>query len=97
MSWFVAQLFLESKTSSALPYELTRVVVIPFIHVTAVDKVILQVNYYFKDVHFVFGQVFLTVIFSIIGFGILALVYAIVYRVAGPPRYGPFDIPSNRV
>jgi hypothetical protein len=97
MSWFVAQLYLESQLSTSLPYDLTRVVVIPLTHVRNLDRYILQANYYFRDVHFVIGQVFLTVIFSVIGFGILALIYAIIYRVAGPPRYGPFDIPSNKI
>jgi hypothetical protein len=97
MSWFVAGLVLENMKSNLLPYEFTRVVVIPFTHVAQLDKYILQINYYFQDTHFVFGQVFLTVIFSFIGFGILAFLYAIIYRMAGPPRYGPFDVPSNKV
>lgn len=97
MSWFAAQLFLESRLSTTLPYSLTQVVVIPFTHVQEVDKAVLQVNLYFQRTHFLLGQVFLTVIFSVIGFGIIALLYAIVYRMAGPPRYGPFDIPPNKI
>jgi hypothetical protein len=97
MSWFVAQVYLDSKLSSTLSYDLTRVVVIPFTHIRTLDRLILEANYYFQDVHFILGQVFLTVIFSVIGFGIIALLYAIIYRVAGPPRYGPFDIPPNKI
>jgi hypothetical protein len=44
---------------------------------------------------FVIGQLFFTVILSFIGFGVLAFAYAILYKMAGPPRYGPFDIPPN--
>ena len=97
MSWYATTLFLQSNTKVVLPPELTRVVVIPATHVTEIDKVIFQVNHYFDRVHFVFGQIFFTVIFSIIGFGILAFLYAILFRIAGPPRYGPFDVPPNKV
>jgi len=97
MSWFTAELVLESNLKDIFPYELTRVAVLPFVHITEVDKIILHVNYYFQNTGFMLGQVFLTVIFSFIGFGIVALLYAIIYRFAGPPRYGPFDIPTDRV
>jgi hypothetical protein len=97
MAWFAADLVLKSNLSRFFPYEFTRVIVIPFTHIAEVDKLIVQVNYYFQNTQFLFGQVFLTIIFSFIGFGIIALLYAIIYRVAGPPRYGPFDIPPNKV
>jgi hypothetical protein len=97
MSWYITALFLQSNTKVVLPTELTRVAFIPATHITEVDKVIVQVNHYFNQVHFVFGQVFFTVIFSVLGFGILALLYSILYRFAGPPRYGPFDVPPNKV
>jgi hypothetical protein len=97
MSWFATTLFLQSNTSVVLPWELTKVVAIPYTHVVQIDKVILQINRYFAATGFVFGQVFFTVIFSFIGFGVMALLYAMLYRVAGPPRYGPFDVPPNKV
>jgi hypothetical protein len=97
MSWYATTLFLRSNTKVVLPPELIRVVVIPTTKVIEVDKVIIQVNHYFNRVHFVFGQIFFTVIFSVIGFGVLSFLYAIVYRVAGPPRYGPFDVPPSKV
>jgi hypothetical protein len=97
MSWFATTLFLQSNTSVVLPWELTKVVAIPYTHVVQIDKVILQINRYFAATGFVIGQVFFTVIFSFIGFGVMALLYAMLYRVAGPPRYGPFDVPPNKV
>jgi hypothetical protein len=97
MSWYAATLFLLSNTRIILPRELTQVVAIPVIHVAEIDKVILQINHFFNNTHFVFGQIFFTVIFAVIGFGILALLYSIIYRVAGPPRYGPFDVPPTKV
>ncbi|NJD60955.1 MAG: hypothetical protein C3F13_11500 [Anaerolineales bacterium] len=97
MSWYIATLFLESNKKVVLPYEFSQVISIPRIHVAAVDKIIVQANQYFSNTHFMFGQIFLTVIFSFIGFGIIALLYGIIYRMTGPPRYGPFDVPPNKV
>jgi hypothetical protein len=97
MSWYVTALFLGSNQKVVLPVELTRVVAIPSTSVAEIDKVIISVNHYFDSTHFVFGQIFFTIIFSVIGFGILSFLYAIIYRVAGPPRYGPFDVPPNKV
>jgi hypothetical protein len=42
-----------------------------------------------------FIEIALTLIFIIIGFGILTVVYAFLYRLFGPPRYGPLDVPPN--
>jgi hypothetical protein len=28
---------------------------------------------------------------------VMAFLYSVLYRVAGPPRYGPFDVPPNKV
>jgi hypothetical protein len=97
MSWFATSIFLESNRKIVLPWELTRVVAIPFTHIAEIDQVILPINSYFNATGFVFGQVFFTIIFSFIGFGVIAFLYAILYRVAGPPRYGPFDVPPNKV
>jgi hypothetical protein len=97
MSWFGSSLFLQTNQKVNLPRELTRVIVIPFTHVAEIDRVILQINHYFNATGFVFGQIFFTIIFSFIGFGVMALLYAILYQVAGPPRYGPFDVPPDKV
>jgi hypothetical protein len=97
MSWFITDLLLQSNQKALLPPELTKVVAIPVTQIAQIDRVIIQVNHYFSDTHFVFGQIFFTIIFSVLGFGILSFLYAIFYRMAGPPRYGPFDVPPNKV
>jgi hypothetical protein len=35
----------------------------------------------------------MTVVFTVIAFGLLTVVYSIFYRAAGPERYGPTDAP----
>lgn len=37
-----------------------------------------------------------TVLLSLIGFGVLSFFYAILYRAVGPSRYGPLDAPPVR-
>ena len=97
MAWFATNLFLQSNEKMVLPWELTKVVEIPYTKISVIDQVILPINRYFASTGFVFGQVFFTIIFSVIGFGALAFLYSILYRVVGPPRYGPFDVPPNKV
>jgi hypothetical protein len=97
MSWYATSLFLQSNEKIVLPWELTKIVAIPYTRIAQIDKVILPINRYFNATGFVFGQVFFTIIFSFIGFGVMAFLYALLYRVAGPPRYGPFDVPPNKV
>jgi hypothetical protein len=47
------------------------------------------------------GRVFytdlaVTIILIVIGFGLLTVLYAMVYRLFGPPTYGPLDAPPQR-
>ncbi len=76
---------------------MTKVVTVPFIHVREIDNIITQVNHYFQASGFMAGQLYLTIIFLFVGYGILAFLYSVLYKMAGPPRYGPFDVPPNSV
>jgi hypothetical protein len=38
----------------------------------------------------------MTVLLSIVGFGLLTIVYSILYSALGPPRLGPLDAPPIR-
>ena len=95
MSWFGTTIFLQTNEKIVLPWELTTVVAIPYTHITEIDKVISPINHYFNATRFVYGQLFLTIILSFIGYGVMAFIYALLYKVAGPPRYGPFDVPPT--
>jgi hypothetical protein len=97
MSWFGTTLFLQSNETVVLPWQLTRIVTLPFTHVAEIDRVIASINQYFHSTGFVFGQIFFTIILSIIGFGVMAFLYAVLYKLAGPSRYGPFDVPPDKV
>jgi len=95
MSWYATALYLQSNEKITLPWELSTVIAIPYTHLAEIDSVIAPINRYFASTGLIFGQLFFTIILSFLGFGILAFVYALLYRVAGPPRYGPFDVPPS--
>jgi hypothetical protein len=42
---------------------------------------------------FTMGEVVLTLGFMVAFFGLFTIVFSMVYRVAGPPKYGPTDAP----
>ncbi len=97
MSWVGALMLLQSGVKLPLPWELTAVVTIPYTHIGEIDKIILSINHYFQSIGFVSGQLYFTIIFIFIGYGIMAFLYAVLYKIAGPPRYGPFDVPPSNV
>jgi len=43
-----------------------------------------------------YTQLGITVLFSMFGFIFLVIAYSILYRVTGPPKYGPTDAPPAR-
>jgi hypothetical protein len=43
-----------------------------------------------------FAEIAATLLFMFIGYGILVLIYSVMYRIVGPPRYGPLDSPPIR-
>lgn len=42
-----------------------------------------------------FADLAVAVILMVIGFGLLTIVYAIIYRMFGPSPYGPMDVPPQ--
>ena len=48
------------------------------------------------NVPHLFANLLVTAILAVIGFGVMTILYAIVWRVFGPPRYGPLDSPPVR-
>ena len=40
-----------------------------------------------------FADIAATILLMFIGFGVLVVIYAFIYRLIGPPRYGPLDSP----
>jgi len=97
MAWFGAVMLLQGIHNIVLPWQLTRIVAIPFTHIAQIDRLITPINQYFQTTKFQLAQLFFTIIFVFLGYGVIAFLYGILYKMAGPPRYGPFDVPANTV
>jgi hypothetical protein len=95
MAWFAAELFLDSGQQIIQSDSLYRPITIKFINIAEIDMVIADINEYSASSNLVGGQFFFTIIFTVIGYGLLAFLYAVLYRLIGPPRYGPFDVPPS--
>lgn len=63
-----------------MPGELLQTVTIPFV----------------GDVEQFFAVVIVTVLLMIIGFGVVTILYSLIYSAVGPPRLGPLDAPPVR-
>lgn len=42
-----------------------------------------------------YADLAVTVMLLVIGFGLLTIVYALIYRIFGPSQYGPMDVPPR--
>ena len=90
-------MLLHSNIKLPLQSEMNKQVAIPYIHVREIDKIITQVNISLRSAGFLTGQLYLTVLFLFVGYGLLAFIYSMLYAMAGPPRYGPFDVPPSSI
>jgi hypothetical protein len=95
MAWFGAIVFLQVNTFLPISYSFNQPITLPYSQVHEVDQIIAGFNHFTVSQHLIVGQFFFTFIFMIIGFGILSLIYAIMFKAAGPSRYGPFDVPPD--
>ena len=50
----------------------------------------------FITLPFSIGEALFTIFFAVLGFVAFSLVYSLVYRIAGPPKYGPTDAPPPK-
>jgi hypothetical protein len=95
MAWFAASIILQTNKNIPLPPEMIRPITIPYSQVQQIDQIIAGFNHYTISNNLTVGQFLLTIFLMFIAFGILSLVYAVLFRAAGPSRYGPFDVPPN--
>jgi hypothetical protein len=42
-----------------------------------------------------YANLLVTVVLSLIGFSVLTALYSLIYRMFGPPQYGPLDAPPG--
>jgi len=95
MAWFAATLFLDFDQPLYRSQDFSKPFELNYTQIVEIDRVIADINRFAATNNLVMGQLFYFVIFTVIGYGLLAFVYALLYKVVGPPRYGPFDVPPD--
>jgi hypothetical protein len=95
MAWYATSLFLQSTEQIPFAQALDKPIVFKFFGVTEVDRIIADFNNYTVSHNLIVGQFLITFILILIGLGVISLAYSIIYWIAGPPRYGPFDVPPD--
>ncbi len=97
ISWALAVLTVQLATSEnwPLPYQLMGNPVMP--------AFLWKVPAFWPVLGFLQGQenlyaiIFVTVAYTIIAGALMSVVYAVIYRFVGPPRYGPQDAPPPKI
>ena len=95
MAWFAADLFLQTNKVLPISSSFSKPIAVPYSNIYEIDRIIASFNHFTASQDLLVGQLFFAVVFTFIGFGILSLIYAILFKAAGPSRYGPFDVPPN--
>jgi hypothetical protein len=93
MSWYGSIIFLQNNRWIPLPESLIKPILIPYTKQVLVDQYIGIINGALGGSGITYGHLFFTIAIMFFGFGLLSIIYGMMYRVAGPPRYGPFDVP----
>ena len=91
IAWACAELFMQSQTIFNLPASWYRPLVIPLTQWSPLNVILEWFNNLLSGFGFISGTLFFTIIFLFLGYGLLTLIYAVVYRVFGPPRYTQVD------
>jgi hypothetical protein len=91
MAWAGAELFLQTNTWVPLPPELSQRVLIPLSKQGTIDAVSSSINSFLSGLEVTYGKIFFTFVFLFLGYGVLSILYSIMYRIVGPPRYSELD------
>lgn len=70
-----------------IPADLTRAVTIPLARFLPINNLVIPQLY---------GNLMVTALLLLVGFGVVMVIYAIIYSVMGPKRLGPLDAPPIR-
>lgn len=84
IAFLAANLLLEMNSERgwvAVPPELTNSFTVP------------QVDYTISNF---FATLMLTALILLLGFGLIMVVYSLIFSILGPPKYGPMDAPPIR-
>jgi hypothetical protein len=91
MSYVGADLFIRYNRWFPMPEDLRQPILIPYTQLDTIDVLIDSMNGFLGRL--IYANLFFTLVFLFLGFGVLSILYSILYRIVGPPRYGRFDSP----
>jgi len=78
-----------------IPYQLLGTPRLPDIFYDV--PILIQLSFPVRRIENFYGYAMAAVAYMIVVGGFISVVYALVYRVMGPPRYGPFDAPPPKI
>lgn len=91
IAWAAADLFMQTNQTFNLPPLLYQQVSIPLANWQPINVVISAIDELLSKMHLTYGIILFTLLFLIIGYGLLSIIYGIIYRLVGPPRYSKVD------
>jgi hypothetical protein len=95
LSFIIARFFMASVKILPLPVELLKPVIFSYNGTDSIDRILYRINDFLNG-RLLYGELFFTIIFMVLGFGLLSIIYGVLYRLFGPPRYGPLDAPPMK-
>lgn len=93
MAWAGMNVIMQSNLVTKLPASFTQPVYFKLTDYDFVNLVVMWLNANLGERGFTFGMVIFFLGFLLIGYLIMVILYGIVFRMTGPPKYGPQDSP----
>ncbi len=93
MAWAGAKLIMGSNFLRTLPDSFTQPVIFKLSEYEWLNQVVVWLNANLGGKGLTFAQVAVFVIFLLGGYLLLVILYGLLYRLIGPPKYGPRDAP----
>ena len=92
IAFMAAQTFMRVNRWVALPSGFYRVVAIPVSSIGFINSFMNPLNSFFSSIQLLTGEIVFTLVFLVLGFGILTVLYGLLYSLIGPPRYKEYDV-----
>jgi hypothetical protein len=78
-----------------IPYQLLGTPRLPDIFYDV--SILRQLSFPIRQIENFYGYTMMSILYMIVLGGLISLIYAVVYRLMGPARYGPFDAPPPTI
>jgi len=93
MAWAGMNVVMQSALVTKLPASFTQPVYFKLTDYDFVNAVVLWLNANLGERGFTFGMVIFFLGFMLVGSLLLVILYGVLFRMMGPPKYGPQDSP----